>query len=60
MNKCGNAPQTVVVDVAVAIAVLLPDHLADLLVRQLLSETRHDLLQLGRRDQPVPVLVEHL
>ena len=48
-----------VVDVAVAVRVGLADHLADLLVAQLLPEVGHDVPELRRGDEPVLVLVEH-
>lgn len=50
---------TFVVDLTVAINVGLADHLVDLLVRQLLAQVRHDVAQLGGRDETVAVLVEY-
>ena len=51
---------TCVVDEPVAVGISLSDHLADLLVTQILPEVRHDLLQLWGRDHSVPILIKHL
>ena len=52
--------ELLVVDLAVAVNIGLPDHLIDLLVRELLTEVSHDVSQLSSRDETVAVLVEHL
>ncbi len=51
--------RTFVVDLPVAVDVGLADHLVHFLVSQLLAQVRHHVPQLGRRDEAVPVLVEH-
>ncbi len=64
-RSCGaDAPhhfdELLVVDLAVAVNIHLPDHLINLLVRELLTKISHDELQLCSRDETVAVLVEHL
>ena len=49
----------IVVDLSVAVNVCLPDHLVDLLVRELLPEVGHHVPQLSGADETIPVLVEH-
>ena len=49
---------TFVIDLSVSVDVSLSDHLVDLFVGQLLAEVRHDVPELGRRDEAVAVLVE--
>ena len=52
--------ELLVVDLAVTVNIRLPDHLINLLVRELLTEVSHDVSQLSSRDETVAVLVEHL
>ena len=47
-----------VVDLAVAVDVGLPNHLVHFLVSQLLAQVGHHVTQLSRADVTVPVLVE--
>ena len=50
---------TFVVDLPVSVDVGFADHFVDLLVGEFLAEVGHDVPQLGGRDEPVAVLVEH-
>ena len=48
-----------VVDLAVVVGVGLRDHLLHLVVRELLPEVHHAVLELGLADVAVPVPVKH-
>ena len=50
---------TFIVDLAVSVDDGLADHFVDLLVREVLVEVGDDMTQLGGRDEPAAVLVEH-
>ena len=48
-----------VVDLAVVVGVRFGDHLLDFVVRELLPEVHHAVLELGLADVAVAVAVEH-
>lgn len=48
------------VNASITILVSLADHLINLIVGQLLADRRHNVSQLGRRDEAVVVTVEDL
>lgn len=48
------------VDSPIAVLVGFPDHLIDLIVRQLFPNGRHDVAEFGRRDEAVVVTIEDL
>merc|ERR1712107_207103 len=52
--------ELLIVDLAIAIHVRLPDHLIDLLISKLLAKIRHDVTQLGGTDKSIAITVEHL
>merc|ERR1711918_38191 len=52
--------ELLVVDLPIAIDVRLPDHLVDLLIRELLAEVRHHVTKLSRADEAVAIAIEHL
>merc|ERR1712232_484777 len=52
--------ELLVIYLSVSVHVRLPDHLVDLLVRELLAKVCHHVAQLCGADEAVPIAVEHL
>jgi hypothetical protein len=48
------------VNTPITVLISLADHLVNLVVGELLANRRHDMAQLGRRDEAVVVPVEDL
>jgi len=52
--------ELVVVDLTITIHISFPDHLLNLVFGKLFAQIRHNMSQLRRANEPIPILIENL